>query len=114
MKILLLTPILALGAITLLPAQQPPNGGGPHGGPNGEHRPPMPPPPSPLIHILDTDDDGILSAAEIKNAPQALLTLDKNKDGQLSPKELCPPPPKPPQGEKPDDDQKSDGTKADE
>jgi Ca2+-binding EF-hand superfamily protein len=38
---------------------------------------------NPLFQALDTDKDGELSAAEIANAPAALKTLDKNKDGKL-------------------------------
>ncbi len=102
MKIHLLVPALALAAIAGLPAQQPPMDG-PGGRPPGPSRhgdqgppPPPPPPPSPVLRALDADDDGILSAAEIKNAPAALLALDKNGDGQLGPKEMGPPPPPPP------------------
>lgn len=68
-----------------------------------ELRPPTPPPPGhrpppPLIVALDTDKDGTLSAEELKAAPEALLELDKNGDGELSPRELFPhgPPPPPP------------------
>ncbi|MGA2138807.1 MAG: EF-hand domain-containing protein [Verrucomicrobiia bacterium] len=39
---------------------------------------------SPIIDALDANHDGIIDAAEIANAPAALKTLDKNKDGQLS------------------------------
>ena len=47
-------------------------------------------PPGPFMRVLDTDRDGQLSAAEIANAPQALLTLDKNGDGMLGRDELRP------------------------
>lgn len=64
--------------------------------------PPGPPPgqrpPPPIIMVLDTDKDGILSASEIQNAPISLRKLDKNGDGQLGPGELNPPPPN---GERP-------------
>lgn len=56
-----------------------------------------PRPPSPLMHALDTDRDGALSAAEIANAPASLRALDKNGDGQLTGDELRPaggPPPR--------------------
>jgi Ca2+-binding EF-hand superfamily protein len=39
---------------------------------------------------LDVDKDGQLSAKEIKNASAALLKLDKNEDGKLTPDELRP------------------------
>ena len=54
---------------------------------------PMPPmPPMPVMLVLDADQDGELSAEEIKNASAALLTLDKDDDGKLSGEELAPPP----------------------
>jgi hypothetical protein len=46
--------------------------------------------PPPIAAVLDKDSDGILSAAEISQAPSELLKLDKNNDGQLSADELCP------------------------
>ena len=51
----------------------------------GQGGPPPPPPPSPLLKALDADGDGIISAAEIANAPAALKTFDKNGDGKLTP-----------------------------
>lgn len=44
----------------------------------------------PILNALDADHDGIISAAEIANAPTALLTLDKNGDGQLTADEFRP------------------------
>jgi hypothetical protein len=49
-----------------------------------------PRPPPPLIAALDTDSDGILSADEIDKATQALKSLDKNGDGQLTEAEVHP------------------------
>jgi caffeoyl-CoA O-methyltransferase len=46
------------------------------------------PPPNPLIAILDADEDGQISEAEIDNAPAALRKLDKDNDGNLTPDEL--------------------------
>ena len=48
-----------------------------------------------MLEKFDTDKDGTLSAEELKSAPDALLGLDKNADGELSPQELVPhgPPP---------------------
>ena len=76
----------------------------PAGPPNGGSKPPRPPAP-PLVHALDADDDGVISAEEIAGADKALLTLDKNGDGQLGPGEYMghppgngPKPPLPPQG----------------
>jgi Ca2+-binding EF-hand superfamily protein len=54
----------------------------------------------PVIEVLDTDGDGTLSAEELENAPESLKELDKDENGELSPKELHPHGP-PPQ-EKPD------------
>ena len=41
----------------------------------------------PVLMALDTDQDGIISAAEIANAAAALLKLDKNGDNKLSAEE---------------------------
>jgi len=64
--------------------------------------PPDRPPAPPLIAALDGDADGVISAAEIEDAATALLTLDANGDGQLTPDEFAPrddgPPPPPPEG----------------
>lgn len=53
-----------------------------------------PPPKDPLIGALDADKDKSISATEISNAPTALAALDKNADGQLTPREFAPPPPR--------------------
>lgn len=53
-----------------------------------------PRPKDPLIAALDADQDKSLSAEEVANAPAALAGLDKNADGQLTPKEFAPPPPR--------------------
>ncbi len=58
--------------------------------PKGTTPPPPPPGPSPLMVALDLDEDGIISAIEIEDAPMSLKMLDKNKDGTISPKELNP------------------------
>lgn len=44
----------------------------------------------PIQAALDTDKDGKISAAEIKNATAALQKLDLNKDGSLTDDELRP------------------------
>jgi Ca2+-binding EF-hand superfamily protein len=44
----------------------------------------------PVLSAIDTDRDGILSAAEIAAAPTTLKSLDKNGDGELSAAELRP------------------------
>jgi len=47
-------------------------------------------PPIPLMSALDTDDDGEISAGEMKNAAAALKKLDKDNDGKLSREESLP------------------------
>ncbi|HWB00864.1 MAG TPA: EF-hand domain-containing protein [Pirellulales bacterium] len=44
----------------------------------------------PLVSALDADEDGKISADEIKNAPAALIKLDKNDDGLLTEDEYRP------------------------
>ena len=76
-------------------------------------RPPVPP----LLAALDANHDGVIDAAEIANASAALLTLDKNGDGQLTMDELMPPRPPggpdgfgpghPPRGPRHGDDQQT-------
>lgn len=39
---------------------------------------------SPLIHALDIDKDGVITALEIKNAVSSLKALDSDGDGHLS------------------------------
>ena len=41
----------------------------------------------PVLRILDSDGDYVISAAEIANAPTALRNFDRNHDGKLSPEE---------------------------
>jgi len=47
-------------------------------------------PGSPVFAALDADGDGAISPAEISASPKALLTLDRNRDGQLAQDELAP------------------------
>ena len=91
--------------------QKPPEGGGrwfgrgPGPGGGSGMRGPGPgfvPMRMPLITALDADEDGEISAEEIKNAAQALKKLDKNDDGKLTREEFMPPRPGPgfgPRGE---------------
>jgi hypothetical protein len=44
--------------------------------------------PSSIVAALDLDRNGVLSSAEIANAPAILKALDTNEDGVLSPTEL--------------------------
>ena len=46
--------------------------------------------PDPVMTALDTDHDNALSASEIAGAAKALLTLDRNADGQLTADEMQP------------------------
>src|ERR1700761_7057563 len=46
----------------------------------------------PVLAALDADHDGVISTSEIRNAPAALLTLDRNLDGKLVESELRPDP----------------------
>ncbi len=39
---------------------------------------------APVVRVPDTDHDGMISAAEIQNAPVALHVLDINGDGQIT------------------------------
>jgi Ca2+-binding EF-hand superfamily protein len=94
-KAILIT--LALASQAVVYAQ---NDNGPQDQPP-RMRPPMRP--SPIVEALDTDHDGIISAAEIAAAPDSLKKLDKNGDGQLTPDEYhgAPPPDGPQRRPKP-------------
>lgn len=58
--------------------------------PKKQKGPKPPKGPAFLVKTLDLDDDGILSADEIEDAPTSLATLDRDGDGALSKKELKP------------------------
>ncbi len=59
-------------------------GRGPHGmGPGGHGFPP------PVMALLDTDKDGVLSATEIAAAPEVLTKLNTTDDGVLTQEEIC-------------------------
>jgi Ca2+-binding EF-hand superfamily protein len=45
---------------------------------------------NPVLAALDLDRDGEISAAEIARASNSLKTLDRNRDGSLTPDELLP------------------------
>src|SRR3954453_10878635 len=66
----------------------PPGQDGPDGQGGGPGMPRRRPPVPPLFAALDANHDGVIDAAEIANASAALLTLDKNGDGQLTMDEL--------------------------
>ena len=84
---------LSLAAATVLVAQPPGSDSAPrshrhgsHGGPDRVDGRRL----SPLFQALDTDKNGIISAAEIANAAVGLQALDDNGDGDLSYQELRP------------------------
>ncbi len=59
---------------------------------SGNRMPPRGPAPGGLpglFGLLDTDEDGLLSAKEITAAPEVLKQLDKNGDGQLTLREIA-------------------------
>src|ERR1051325_1160901 len=56
---------------------------GPQPAANGPKRPHPP-----ILEALDTDGDGVISAAELANASASLAKLDKNGDGKLMPDEF--------------------------
>jgi hypothetical protein len=74
--------------------------GPPPGGPDGPDGPGRVPP---IIAALDANGDGVIDASEIANASAALLKLDKNGDGKLTPDEFMGPHPGHPHGPPPDD-----------
>jgi len=82
--------LLALGASALVAGAQDNNGSPPPNGPGprGRHLPPLP-----LVMALDANHDRVIDSNEIANASAALLTLDKNGDGQLTTNEYLPTPP---------------------
>ncbi len=63
---------------------------GPGRGAGAQHRYGAQKFPPPIAAVLDADSNGVLSAAEIEQAPSQLLKLDQNHDGQLTTQELCP------------------------
>src|SRR5262245_11609003 len=78
--------LIALTAgLSVLQAQsvKAPASGGPKAStPRGKAAPPL------VVATLDANHDGVIDAAEIANASQALKSLDKNADGQLTRDEL--------------------------
>ena len=62
------------------------------GGPRPEGQGGPPPRPK-FFQLLDRDNNGRISAAELAKAAELMAELDENKDGQLDPRELMGPPP---------------------
>ena len=44
--------------------------------------------PDPIVKALDANNDGVIDATEMANAPAALKALDRNNDGKISGDEL--------------------------
>ncbi len=65
--------------------------GPPPGATNAPPAQALRPPPSPVIGALDANHDGVIDTQEIAHAPEALRSLDRNNDGQLTPDEYLPP-----------------------
>ena len=76
--------LIVPGIAAALGAQEPGGFGGPAGGFSFIRM-------HPVLSALDSNEDGIISAKELKNAPKVLAKLDKDKDGQLTREELRPP-----------------------
>ena len=85
--IALLIGLALAGSAFTVSAQQ---GQGRGAGAGGPHRYGAQKFPPPIAVVLDLDSNGVLSEAEISQAPSQLLKLDKNHDGQLTAAELCP------------------------
>jgi len=83
--ITLLIGLALAGSALTLNAQQ-----GQGRGAGGPHRHGAQKFPPPIAVVLDADTNGVLSAAEIEQAPSQLLKLDQNRDNQLTAEELCP------------------------
>ena len=73
------TGLLLLFVVAVPVWSQPPGGFG-RGGPMR----------SPAFQALDTDHDGVISAAELEKAATSLKSLDKNGDGKLTEDEVRP------------------------
>ncbi len=97
-KLMMVCSVLAIAGVTTIAFSQPPGGRGERGPGQGRRGPEgrgtgerdFRPPPHPIAEALDTDRDQEISGEEMKNAPKALMALDKNKDGKLTRDELRP------------------------
>jgi len=85
--ITLLIGLALAGSALTVSAQQGPGRGAGAGGPHRHGAQQLPPP---ISAVLDTDSNGVLSAAEMAQATSQLLKLDQNQDSQLMAEELCP------------------------
>ena len=89
------------------PPGPPPGGdkdGDQHGPPHGRHPVPA------IIKALDANGDGVIDSDEMKNAGDALKSLDKDGDGKLTREEYMGPPPPRPDGK---DDKRGKGDQGD-
>ena len=85
MKTTIATLIALTAGLSVLQAQSataPASGGQSAPTPRAKAPPPL------VVATLDANHDGIIDAGEIANAKQALKSLDKNADGNLSRNEL--------------------------
>ncbi len=93
---ILITLNVILSFLQAMPPQHGHQGQGGHQGHQGHRGHPghgmQHPPVPPLWIIIDTNQDGTLSAEEIANAAESIGKLDTNGDGVISLTELPPPP----------------------
>lgn len=88
---ILLSIVTGLAAFTAIAQENDTQGAGNQNNQNDERKGP---PPSRLVLVLDADHDRVISAEEIAASSDALETLDKNADGELTRDEFARPRPR--------------------